>query len=480
MNLIKEIRTIPISSINRTGRTRADFGDIPKFWEELKDRMLHPPVVKDLGNGSYKLIGGERRILAHIHGGQTEVLCNVTDHDLDEFDIKSLEIIENVGRKDFNYAEEVKYKAELHALMQKKFGVKGSGPSSGHSLHDTASMLNENVGLTSQDLKLAKAIELVPELGQMKNRSEAMKFVNQVIAQVDNQRIAAEIQKKEVNTSSNERKKKLSDSYIIGDFLEKVKTIPNEHFDFIECDPPYGIDINKNKELQTLNLEMEEYSEVPIPAYQEFIKQVCRESFRVLKQNSWFLLWYGPQPNAEIVYQAIIKAGFTCSRMNSIWFKEHSGAQTMNPRFNLGNQYETFYYARKGNAEIQKRGASNVFVHQPLAPQNKIHRTEKPIELYLSILQTFAKPGANILVPFLGSGVTLRAAAKVYMTGIGYDLSQTFKDSHTLAVYAEEELCVRCGKNSIGKSAYLNSERICEECGEKEEQDITEEMETSQ
>lgn len=470
MNFIKEIKTIPISSIDRSGRTRTDFGDIPKFWEELKDKMLHPPVVKDLGNGSYKLIGGERRILAHLYGGQTEILCNITDRDLDEFDIKSLEIIENISRKSFSYAEEVKYKAELHELMQKKFGVKGSGPSTGHSLHDTANLLNENVGLTSQDLKLAKAIELVPELGQMKNRAEAMKFMNQTIRQMETQKTVDAIMKKEISTPSDERKRKLVDSFIVGNFLEKVKDLPDEYFDFIELDPLYGIGLKNIKELEYLDLNMEEYHDLEPEEYIPFIREVHHQCYRVLKQNCWIVNWFAPHPHFETVYQSLLTSGFICNRMPGVWYREHSGSQTMGAMYNLGNAYELFFYARKGNARLVKPGRSNIFSYKPVAPQNKIHRTQKPLELYIDILQTFTKPGANILVPFLGSGVTLRAAAKLLMTGIGYDLSQVFKDSHTLAVYADKELCVKCGERPIATSAYLNDQMMCEECGEEEQE----------
>ena len=50
------------------------------------------------------------------------------------------------------------------------------------------------------------------------------------------------------------------------------------------------------------------------------------------------------------------------------------------------------------------------------------------------ILSVFAWPGARVLVPFLGSGNTLLAAANLNLNGFGFDLSKTYKEGFTLRV----------------------------------------------
>lgn len=49
------------------------------------------------------------------------------------------------------------------------------------------------------------------------------------------------------------------------------------------------------------------------------------------------------------------------------------------------------------------------------------------MELMQTILDTCLWPGSTVLIPFLGSGVTLRAAYSRNHTGFGWDLSEENK-----------------------------------------------------
>jgi len=101
----------------------------------------------------------------------------------------------------------------------------------------------------------------------------------------------------------------------------------------------------------------------------------------------------------------------------------------------LANSYETFFYAWKGRPAINKAGRTNVFSFSPSSPQNKIHPTERPIELMKEIYDTFAFPGTRILIPFLGSGNGLIAAHELGMTAMGFELSKAYKDSFLVRLY---------------------------------------------
>ena len=55
------------------------------------------------------------------------------------------------------------------------------------------------------------------------------------------------------------------------------------------------------------------------------------------------------------------------------------------------------------------------------------------------ILKLTCFPGSTVLVPFLGSGVTLRAAYKTGHVGFGWDLSQVHKAKFLKKVQLEQE-----------------------------------------
>jgi DNA modification methylase len=48
------------------------------------------------------------------------------------------------------------------------------------------------------------------------------------------------------------------------------------------------------------------------------------------------------------------------------------------------------------------------------------------------LLSTFVMPGANVLVPFAGSGATLIAAAQENMIPLGTDLTSGYRDGYIL------------------------------------------------
>jgi DNA modification methylase len=88
---------------------------------------------------------------------------------------------------------------------------------------------------------------------------------------------------------------------------------------------------------------------------------------------------------------------------------------------------------------MAKRGRSNLFLYKPVSSQRKGHPTEKPIELMQELYDTLAFPGAICIIPFLGSGVDLRAAYSRHSTGFGWDLNEDYKDKFLYQVQEDIE-----------------------------------------
>jgi DNA modification methylase len=53
------------------------------------------------------------------------------------------------------------------------------------------------------------------------------------------------------------------------------------------------------------------------------------------------------------------------------------------------------------------------------------------------LIDTFAWPGSNILVPFAGSGVTIVTAFEQGHKAVGYDLSQNFYNAYVKRLVEE-------------------------------------------
>ena len=89
--------------------------------------------------------------------------------------------------------------------------------------------------------------------------------------------------------------------------------------------------------------------------------------------------------------------------------------------------------------KLRKSGRSNLFDFKPIPSQKKIHTTEKPIELLTEIIDTFSWPQARILVPFMGSGVTVRAAYRAGTMGFGWDMDEIIKNRFLAKVQEDIE-----------------------------------------
>ena len=121
--------------------------------------------------------------------------------------------------------------------------------------------------------------------------------------------------------------------------------------------------------------------------------------------------------------------------MVGIWTK--GVGQTMQPNLYMANSFEMFFYARKGRPVLHRKGRINQFDYKTVSSSNKIHTTERPIDMMADLLDVFVSGGSTVMVPFLGSGNTILACDNKDMIGFGYDLGKEYKDRFVLKVYEQ-------------------------------------------
>ena len=122
---VVEIEIKKISESKSQARTYFD----PKKLEELsesikKSGVLQPIIVQQVGNESYQLIAGERRLRASRLAGLKTIPCLVKD--VSDRDAAVLGLVENVQRSQLNTIEEaLGYKSlkEAHGLSAKEIGL---------------------------------------------------------------------------------------------------------------------------------------------------------------------------------------------------------------------------------------------------------------------------------------------------------------------------------------------------------------------
>lgn len=432
-----KLMEVPVEHITIGERFRVEYGNIEALKKSIEKNGLIQPLAVELTSEGFNLLAGGRRLRAIKEMNWDKVPVRVYPNELSKVRRLAIELSENLDREDMTWAEQAKLQRTIHNLYTEEYGEavrtgKAGKDDTTWSQGKTAELLGKSQGQVSKAIKVAEALEAVPELGdRCKSVNDAFTLLNNMGSNMEHLKSLREADQRRSQLNVDVRKKELLDSYIIGEYLEKSNNAPMNSVDLVEIDPPYGIELDRLRKggstgKLTSGLDGE-YVEINADHYYERMVKYFDRAYSLLKRDGWLIVWFAPEPWFEPVHLAIQEAGFKTRRMPNIWYKGEGYGQTMQPKMYLPNSYEMFFVARKGSPEIQRQGRSNVFQFRPVPPSNKRHPAERPIELMQEILSTYVDRGSRVCVPFLGSGVTLLAADNLNIDGWGYDLSEEYK-----------------------------------------------------
>lgn len=150
------------------------------------------------------------------------------------------------------------------------------------------------------------------------------------------------------------------------DCMEYMSNVPDKFFDLAIVDPPYGIGISSNP-VRQMHDKKQWDNAIPNDEY-------FKELFRISKNQ---IIWggnYFPLPPSQ---------GFL------IWDKK---------------QPEDFSLAMCEFAWSSIQSPAKIWRYSVLTERDKIHPTQKPVDLYGWILNKYGKPGDKIFDSHLGSG----------------------------------------------------------------------------
>lgn len=455
-----EFLRIELSDIDIEERFRQDYGDIESLAESILDKgMLQPVVVTPTEDGKYLLCAGGRRMQAFEEARKQWIDTGASDSATDwpynisqvpvhvietteELDLREIELVENVLRKDMSWSETVLLQKKIHELMEEKHPKDWT-------MRQTAKLLMKSPGAITDNLALANVLENFPMLASEPTADSARKKFKRVLEQTEvRQELSKAEQQKALHEALPEGSSPveslsntdywlpvISDAYRIGDAIAGMLASRPGSAHFAEVDPPYGVDLIKEKSDGAAGIKS--YNEVAADQYEDFLKRTCEALYQLMAEDSFVVWWHAPTWNRETL-DALRNAGFKVDDIPAIWNKVNAGAAANNPDVYLGRSYEPFYIARKGQPVLRKRGKRNVFDFKPIPAPQKFHPTERPIALIRDILSTFLYPGARVVVPFLGSGNSLIAA---YQEGAklcwGWELSESYRNGFLVKAKAE-------------------------------------------
>ena len=434
------LKQVLLKDIKRdTVRYRQEFNNMESLVESIKEKGVLQPVTL---TPDFHILAGERRIKAAELAGLDKIPALIRKID-GTIDAREIELMENLERDDFTWQEKAAGLADLDKLYKEK-NVDWSG-------RKTAQLVGGSTANVARQLEMARAMNVIPELAENKTFDDAYKqykrFEEQTVIdelrrrqqrQLDPEQAEADLAAGITPTVgySPDLKARLRTAnlnYRIEDtFLALAELRSEGSIALIECDPPYGIDLNSMKSSKDSSVSnVTNYEETPKDKYEVFLGTLAMELFRVAAKDCWLIFWYGPTWHTEVKL-SLQGAGWLVDEIPAIWVKKQG--QTMQPELYLARGYEPFFVCRKGQPIMAKRGRLNVFDYPTTPAAKKYHPTERPLPLIEELLGTFLVPTQIVLVPFLGSGATLRACYKLGMGGFGFDINPEYKDRFLLAV----------------------------------------------
>jgi ParB-like nuclease domain/DNA methylase len=422
------LEELTIADIKISGRYRTDVAlDNEDLVTSIKQLGLLTPII--VKKASKKLLAGERRIRAYKTLGKTTIsaLLVETDSELEDLQI---ERDENVIRKAFLWDDLARLEYDLFERQHELYQGEGRWTQEKQAAMRKASGEPVSQGEISKRIQLGEALKTLPDLAECETEAEAWKKLKRL-----EEEHATKVTRSKLSPEFLRAPDWAQDHYHVGDAIEGAKSVEPNSVDFCEVDPPYAVDLVTRKDSRSKESNTGAYTEWTVPEYSQKMMILAASCFSALKQDTFGIFWYGTK-NHQLTLDILLAAGFKVNPVSAIWYKGQSG-QADQPDVTFSSCYEPFFLVRKGKPKLAEAGRANVFHYQSMAPSTKRHPTQKPLPLMLDILTTICRPGNRLLVPFLGSGVTLIAAYKCEMTGFGWDLDDKNRESFLGAVRKE-------------------------------------------
>lgn len=186
-----------------------------------------------------------------------------------------------------------------------------------------------------------------------------------------------------------------------GDCIEVMASLPRESVDFILTDPPYLVRY-KSRDHRTIRNDDNA----------AWLQPAFAQMHRVLKPGAFCVSFYGWN-KVHLFMNAWLSAGFTIA--GHIVFTKHYASS----RRVMAYRHEQAYLLAKGDAQ-PRRVIPDVIPW--VYTGNKLHPTQKPLQILRPLIHAFSAPGNTVLDPFCGSGSTIVAARDMGRQFIGIEL----------------------------------------------------------
>lgn len=460
---------VSLDEIQVGQRVRRDFSHVPELAESIKEHGLIQPIVLTYDK---RLIAGESRIRAVKSLGWTTIRA-VFRGVLDDAQLTILEATENNARQNLTWQERCLSVDKVHRLRATNAAMSGEA----WGVRETGRLLGQsksNVGLATyiaeylhaNDEQIWKAESLQDAFRVLSKRKDDE--VNRLLA---TQTIPVEARQTKYIppvrptapdlpddeffsggstpfvpgiSSPDETDEQpaslpgintipLSRMLIHADAVEYLKSVPDDTYDHIITDWPYGIDMdylnanNLHGGLKDLDTVKDEHTVV---GNMELHANIIPAFYRVLRPGGFFITWTDFM-QWQRGYDLAINAGFSVQRWPLVWHKT-SSCMNQTAQYNFTKNYEIAMVARKGTGTLIKAQPSSIWTGgNDIEAKALGHPFAKPFGLWNWIYDAVTVRGNHILEPFAGRGSSIIPAIR---RGLRFTAVECNPDHHSALV----------------------------------------------
>jgi len=202
-----------------------------------------------------------------------------------------------------------------------------------------------------------------------------------------------------------------------GDSLEALMGMGEGIADLALIDPPYfdyktGHRKDKGGKLSQSLVQQDRADQL----------RTVEECIRVLKMDRTF--WFFTNWQEAWWFQAkFMPRGLI--RNQIIWNKGNWTAGDLEGSF--GNMYEVIFFGVKGQWKLKDKRLNDLESWDiPRVGTNRLHSTEKPVDLYKQIIELTTEPGNIIIDPYVGSGASAEAAKLTGRNYLGWEIDEDY------------------------------------------------------
>jgi len=205
--------------------------------------------------------------------------------------------------------------------------------------------------------------------------------------------------------------------YVIGDCLDVMQRYPDNHFDLILTDPPYGIGESNEKNMSRggiTGFDGKKKSKIikgtDYGHYEWDKERLDKRYFDGMSRVSKNQIIFGG--NYYIDY-------LKPTSCMIVWDKDNGNTDFAD--------CELAWTSFKTAVRLFKYRWNGMLQGDMKNKEERVHPTQKPVPLFEWILKNYSKTGDKILDPFCGSGTTLEACMNLNLDCLAVDISDEWE-----------------------------------------------------